>query len=298
MKSMVQLSALSLLLAIGGTALATEEPGAGSTAEVAQGTLPFSDQPDTFARPEPLFPLLGDKARARGRELPPPFGVMVVTNWMDSDWKFTRASVGLDANPGVVLDAAQNATMDLQIKTTGLKADLWVLPFLDLMVGAGTVDVDAQLGLRDIPLDLNTRGDAIVPMEFGGSYYSFGGVLAGAYQRFYAACDFNWLKTELDGDADLSSDGFWTFTAAPKIGYNAGLSQVYLGARYISKNENFKGTVPLPSGNDLTFDVNVETESWAANFGMRTVLRQRWELLMESAMGKRYQITGGVGYRW
>ena len=99
-------------------------------------------------------------------------------------------------------------------------------------------------------------------------------------------------------NASLSADGFWTFTAAPKVGYNAGLSQVYVGARYISKNERYKGTVPLPSGNDLTFDVNVKTDSWVGNFGIRTVIRQHWELLMESALGKRYQITGGLGYRW
>lgn len=244
------------------------------------------------------FPLLADKARARGRELPPPFGVMLVTNWMDSDWRFTHAAVGISDNPGVTLDAAENATMDLQVSTTGLKADMWLLPFLDLMVGYGTVDVDAQLGLRDIPLAIGTRGDAIVPMDFGGTYYSFGGVFAGAYNRFYGACDFNWLKTRLDGDASLSSDGFWTFTAAPKLGYNAGLSQVYVGARYISKNENFQGTVALPSGNNMSFDVNVETNTWAANFGIRTIMLKHWEILMESSIGQRYQITGGIGYRW
>ncbi|MGH8493528.1 MAG: hypothetical protein ACRERR_10575 [Moraxellaceae bacterium] len=288
-----------VMLLIGSQADAVEAGVVVAASDAQAAVMPFSDEPDTHSRSEqPLFPIWADKARASGRELPPPMGVMVLTNWMDSDWKFTSATVGISDNPGVELDAAQNATMDLQVKTNGVKGDLWVLPFLDVMVGFGTVDVDAQLGLRDIPLDLNTQGDAIVPMNFSGSYYSFGGVLAGAYQRFYAACDFNWLKTHLDGDASLSSDGFWTFTAAPKIGYNAGLSQVYVGARFISKNENFRGTVGLPNGNDMSFDVNVETKSWAGNFGIRTVMRQHWELLMESSIGQRYQITGGVGYRW
>lgn len=268
-----------------------------------QGTLPFSSEPDTYQRSEQrLFPLMNEKMREgikkRGKEIPPPLGVMFITNWMDSDWKFTSAAVGISDNPGIQLDAAQNATMDLQIQTNGVKADLWVFPFLDLMVGLGHVNVDAQLGLKDIPLSIGTTGDAIVPMTFGGDYYSFGGVLAGAYKRFYAASDFNWLKTKLQGDASLASDGFWTFTAAPKIGYNAGLSQVYVGARYISKNQRFKGTVPLSNGNDMAFDVNVKTNTWAGNFGIRTVIRKHWEILMESAIGQRYQITGGVGYRW
>ena len=273
-------------------------------AQEAQGVMPFSGEPDTYQRPEKrIFPLLGEKAKARGKQLPPPFGVMAITNWMDSDWQFMSASVGLGGSNPISLDAAANATMDLQIQTNGVKADLWVLPFLDLMAGVGRVDADVQLGLRDIPLYFDVGngfvlGDAIIPMEFTGEYYSFGTVIAGAYKRMYGAMDMSWVKTRLGGNASLSADGFWTFTAAPKFGYNAGLSQVYIGARYISKNERYKGTVNLPSGNPLTFDVEVNTDSWVGNFGIRTIIRNRWEILMESAMGKRYQITGGVGYRW
>jgi len=270
-----------------------------------QGVMPFSNETDTHQRSEKrLFPLLGDKARARGKDMPPPFGVMYLTNWMDSDWRFQSATVGLGNSPHINLDAAANATMDLQVQTNGVKADLWVLPFVDLMVGFGHVNVDADLGLRNIPVDYDpvgsqtTYADAIIPMNFSGDYYSLGTVLAGAYQRFYGAVDMSWVKTKLQGNASLSADGFWTFTAAPKIGYNAGLSQVYVGARYLSKNERYKGTVPLASGQDLAFDVEIETDSWVGNFGIRSVIRKHWEILMESAIGKRYQITGGIGYRW
>jgi hypothetical protein len=278
-----------------------------------QGTIPFTNQPDTYDRGEHrTFPLLGDKARARGKELPPPFGVMYITNWMDSDWEFKSAAVSLDGSHPVSLDAAQNATMDLQVQTNGVKADMWLFPFLDVMAGFGKVNVDVNLGLRDIPLYFDpgnaagplqhdpgfVYGDKIVPMKFGGDYYTFGGVLAGGYKRFYGAVDMSAVKTTLQGSASLSADGFWTYTAAPKIGYNAGLSQIYVGARYLSKNEHYKGTVPLASGSNLGFDVKIKTSSWVGNFGLRTVIRKHWEILMESALGTRYQITGGVGYRW
>src|SRR4051812_28161221 len=87
-----------------------------------QGTLPFSSEPDTFQPPaERIFPLFKDKLQGRERELPPPFGVMAITNWMDSDWEFQSAAVSLANSPYVNLDAAANATMDLQIQTTGVK---------------------------------------------------------------------------------------------------------------------------------------------------------------------------------
>jgi hypothetical protein len=263
-----------------------------------QGTLPFSSEPDTYERSnERIFPLLRDKLnlKEREKELPPPFGVMYLTNWMDSDWEFQSAEITLrDGGTPVSIDAAQGATMDLQIQTNGAKADLWVLPFLNLMVAAGRVDVDVQLGLQDVPVDVDivgsevSRGDLIVPMNFSGDYYSFGGVLAGAYKRLYGAVDMSWVKTSLEGDASLSADGFWTFTAAPKFGYNAGLSQVYVGARYISKNERYQGNVVLPSGDNMGFDVKIKTDSWSPNFGVRTVIREHWEILMESSIGARH----------
>jgi hypothetical protein len=293
-------------------ACAAEAAAPAASPSATQGTMPFSDQPDTYERPKKrLFPIMSDKMEEniakRGNTLPPPFGVMYITNWMDSDWKFQSASVSLGNSPYIDLDAAENATMDLQVQSNGGKADLWLFPFLDLMIGAGKVDVDAQLGLRDIPISYTpgigggttVRGDAIIPMKFDGNYYSIGGVLAGAYKRFYGAVDFSWVKTDFNsGDASLSTSGFWTFTAAPKFGYNAGLSQIYIGARYISKNEHYTGTVPLASGHPLSFDVKISTDSWVGNFGLRTVIREHWEVLMESAIGTRYQITGGFGYRW
>jgi hypothetical protein len=83
-----------------------------------------------------LFPLFADKLRLKERKmvLPPPYGVMVLTNWLDSDWEFTSASVSLHGSPYINLPAAENATMDLQSATSGMKADVWILPFLDFMV--------------------------------------------------------------------------------------------------------------------------------------------------------------------
>jgi hypothetical protein len=275
------------------------------SALVQKGTVPFSDEPDVSYEKKHIFPLLQEKlSHEHLRRLPPPYGVMLIGNWLQSDWRFDSAAISLGGSNPISLDAAANATMNLRISTKGVKPDLWLLPFLDVMVNFGDVDVDAELGLRDIPLDYDpvggnyTNGDAIIPMTFGGRYYGFGIVPAFGWRHFYGAADITWIKTDLDGSADLSASGFWTFSAAPKVGYNAGLSQLYVGMRYISKNEHYAGTVDLPSGNPLGFDVKISTDSWSANAGMRTIIQGHWEVIMESGFGRRYQITGGVGYRW
>lgn len=293
------LALISLVLCTAASALAQD-----STA-IVRGDVPFTNVPDTMYVKKAMFPLWMEKVRARGMagKLPPPYGIMLINNWMASDWRFISAAVSLGGSNPISIDAAANATMELDINTRGIKGDIWVLPMLDVMVGYGEVDVDAQLGLRDIPVAFDvgsgyTYADAIIPMDFTGTYYSVGGVAAGAYKHLYAAVDFNWLKTSLNGDASLSADGFWTFTAAPKFGYNAGLSQLYIGARYISKNEHYTGTVDLPSGNPLGFDVRITTDTWAPNAGMRTIIHNEWEFLLEVAGGRRHQITVGAGYRW
>jgi len=278
-----------------------EEPATATPSATPSSAASTQEQPAE----KRLFPLFADKLRLKERKytLPPPYGIMGITNWMDSDWEFTSASVSLEGSPYINLPAAEKATMDLQTTATGLKADVWVLPFLDFMVGGGKLDVDASLGLIDIPISWSptggvVRGDKIVPMKFAGDYYSVGFVIAGAYKAFYGALDMSWVKTKLEGDASLSEEGFWTLTASPKVGYNTGHTQFFIGARYISKNEHFVGTVDLASGQTLGFDVTVKTDSWSPIFGIRTIVREHWELLMECSLGVRHQITGGVGYRW
>lgn len=123
----------ALLIALAAPALAAD------SLAVAKGTIPISEQPDTAYVKRHIFPLWQEKVRARGlgRELPPPYGVMLLDNWMDSDWRFQSAAVSLGGSNPITIDAASNATMDLNIHTRGVKADLWFLPFLLVRFRAG-----------------------------------------------------------------------------------------------------------------------------------------------------------------
>src|SRR4051812_2633735 len=110
-------SFLALSLAAAGRA---EEPAAtAGAADKSAVTVP-----DT---PPPLFPLMTDRMREkigeRARQLPPPYGVMALANWLDSDWDFISASISLSDSPYINIPAGETATMKLQSSTQGLKAD-------------------------------------------------------------------------------------------------------------------------------------------------------------------------------
>src|SRR6478752_3596665 len=154
-KSFCLLGVLAIALVTAGRA---EEPAAAPDAP------PSSDVPATTEpAKEHFFPLFAEKLRMKERkfELPPPYGVMALTNWLDSDWKFTSASVSLEGSPYINLPAAEKATMDLQSSTTGVTADVGILPFLDFRVGGGRVDVDANLGLIDTPISYSPIGGVV-----------------------------------------------------------------------------------------------------------------------------------------
>src|SRR4029453_6200815 len=121
------------LLAATGVALAQDST-------VVRGTIPMSDEPDVAYPGKHFFPLWQDKLTPEQmRKLPPPYGIMALTNWLQSDWEFKSASIALGGSNPISLDAAEDATMQLEITTTGIKPDVWVLPFLDVMFNVGRV---------------------------------------------------------------------------------------------------------------------------------------------------------------
>jgi hypothetical protein len=253
-----------------------------------------------------VFPLMKELVKDRPN-IPPPYGVAVVANWGDTDWQFTSASVGInDAN--VPAEFAANSSANIGISTVGAKADIWVLPFLNAFFVVGQAQADNQLLFRGAPLKVIppgigqpaqvVRGDVIVDFDMEGTFYTFGGVLTGGYKKFFATVDFSATRTNFGHKDAVTSDQSATYSVAPRVGYVVGLSQVWLGGRYFDYSTQFVGAIPIPSGPQFTFDVNLKTVSWNFTAGMRSVLKEHWEVMLEAGVGARHMITGSVGYRW
>jgi hypothetical protein len=71
-----------------------------------------------------------------------------------------------------------------------------------------------------------------------------------------------------------------------------------LGGRYLDYSTHYYGNIPIPSGQNFAFDVGLKTASWNYSGGIRTVLQEHWEMLIEVGAGERHMITSTVGYRW
>jgi hypothetical protein len=253
-----------------------------------------------------FFPLMKELVKDRPN-LPPPYGVSVVANWIDSEWKFTSASVGIN-DPNVPVEAASNCSASIPVTTVGAKGDIWVLPFLNVFFTAGNANASNQLFLRGVPIKFIppslgqpaevVRGDVIVDFMLSGSYYTFGGVIAGGYKKFFSSVDLSATQNNFGKKDLVKSEQSWTYSAAPRVGYVIGLSQVWVGGRYFNFSTHYAGVVPIPTGQQFSFDVKLKTAAWNLTGGMRTVLKQHWELLLESGFGGRHVMIGSVGYRW
>jgi hypothetical protein len=279
---------------------------AGATGAAAQDASPTAAPAQEPAKKPSLFPLMQDLIKDRP-EVPPPYGAALIANWLDSDWRFLSATVGID-DVNVPVEAATNCSANIRVTTTGPKLDLWVLPFLNVFGSAGIVSADNQLILRGVPVGFRppgvgqpaevVRGDVVVDFDLDGEFYTAGIVLAGGYKKFFASTDFTASNTEFGHGDQVEADQSHTYSAAVRAGYVVGYSQVWAGGRYINNSSHYRGSSQIPTGHLFSFDVELETATWNMSAGMRTVLQKHWEVLLETGFGDRHMITGSVGYRW
>lgn len=260
-----------------------------------------SDTPSADESPKRLFPLLQNLVADRPN-LPPPYGVALMSSWIDSDWHFQTATVGID-DINVPVEIAKDCDIHIRSLTVGVKGDIWILPFFNVFGVVGKVQADNQLVLRNVPVDWDpgngtTRSDVVVDFDLDGEYYTAGCVFAGGYRNFFGSVDLSITATDFGHTSSVTSDQDAAFSTAPRIGYATGLTQIWVGARYINASSSYTGATTLANGHRFTFDVDLDTAEWNLDLGMRTVLQKHWEVMLNSGIGDRHMIMASVGYRW
>lgn len=102
-------------------------------------------RPSAYKRTFPLMKdLTGDKA------LPRPLGIAASVYWQKQDYDVTSAIIEIGDLRIIEVDTSGiDAKIDSQ--SIGIKADLWVLPFLNLYAGLGTSQTEADIFIRNAP---------------------------------------------------------------------------------------------------------------------------------------------------
>ncbi|HCM62349.1 MAG TPA: hypothetical protein DIT05_07345 [Morganella sp. (in: Bacteria)] len=272
-----------------------------------------------------ILPIWGDEARARGYDIPEPFGVGY--NYMNLRQDIVVDKIGfiMPTQPdlgglltidGINIDAGHTREKS---ETHMLKLDSWVFPFMNVYglygktkgkshttLAGGSVDIRDYLG-NPHNLDLNSviKGKPF-DLDFEGKTYGAGMTLAGGYEQFFGTVDFNYTKTNLDIlDGDIKA-----LVISPRVGYEFVFSpliagqgntklQVWTGAMYQDITQRFKGDISglnlaLPDGmeglipGDMKFDVEQHlAHKWSNLVGARLEVTRNFNIISEVGFNNR-----------
>lgn len=265
-----------------------------------------------------ILPIWGDEARARGYDIPEPFGIGY--NYMNLRQDIVVDKIGFimpkNEDFGNALKIEAGHTRE-KSETHMLKLDSWVFPFMNIYglygktkgkshttLAGGSVDfgggsiVGLDGLLKDQPFDL----------DFEGKTYGAGMTLAGGYEQFFTTVDINYTKTNLDIlDGDIKA-----VVISPRVGYEFIFSpliagqgntklQVWTGAMYQDITQRFKGDISglsLPPkfqgminelhDPDMKFDVKQHlAHKWSNLAGARLEVTRNFNIISEVGFNNR-----------
>ena len=263
-------------------------------------THPISKDAEGPAERKRVLPFL--QHLARGVELPKPFGVGVSGAWQYNPYSITSVKLSLGTDP--LVDASPDGIdADILATALGVKADLWLFPFLNLYVAYGDIDVDTLITLRNIPVAPGTppplppppvMGDAILDLGFEGNYLSTGGAFAFGYKDFFLTLEGTYIDSDLSPDGNsYDSSKFTTIRTGIRGGFNYYGTAVWLGALEQKSDQRYTGSI-----GGINFDVTIDTADWSGLIGIQRTMNKTWDVVFEGQFGKRKGAVVTITYRF
>ena len=137
------------------------------------------------------FPIWGRKAIERGFDLPYPVGLSVNLVYANQNIDITDLGLSTGDNPTQPIQIVQFKEVKAPVYTGNLRADLWVLPFLNVYVLGGTAWVTTDVTLSE-PVEFNTV------VEQSGYYAGLGMTATMGIKHNWLAFDINWSWTQTE----------------------------------------------------------------------------------------------------
>src|SRR5262245_60884705 len=207
-----------------------------------------------------FLPLMSGLATSRGIELPLPFGVGVVYYHLDRDIEIKDVRVGRNGAPPRSVSEFAVLSATSNVENVNLKADAWILPFVNVYVIAGMVFNDSQTSIDVtipgiLPSSPPRTIHSEVPTTIEGDVEGVGMTVAGGYPPYFLVVDVNAAQANLGFDDELqatvvSTRAGWTGDVRGRT------TQTWLGATYWDTFATPTGSVVDPDGGTLQFEVD------------------------------------------
>jgi hypothetical protein len=257
------------------------------------------------------LPIFGRELAERGYVFPKPFGATMFSVYNEQVNIITDISVALGIGGPPPPD---KPLVDLPFVTIGetisyttntqFKLDTWILPFLNIFVGKGTVNGHADLTVR-IDLDdflpppvcnpANPCGTVDIPFspKINGQVVTLGGNFIYAREPWFTGLNLSYTTTTNEDRTDITNT-----TAGLRAGrfwvVNRGLTiTAYGGATYMKSDDIIDGVTQapgtLPGGQTLDVRYRVRQtnrDRWAAVAGLSFDVKRNVGVQIEGTYGR------------
>ena len=145
------------------------------------------------------LPIYGQEVRKMGYDLPKPFGVSFINMYQQTRFYMTGISLDKVNGKDSVGDISKFFQEDTKYENSTyaalVKADMWVLPFLNfsLLVGGTSTATDINLDICVVPALGCKAGDIIIPINTNSLLYGAGATIGGGIGNFFASVDFQYM---------------------------------------------------------------------------------------------------------
>jgi hypothetical protein len=279
---------------------------------------------NTFAGLCDGLPFYKSEAKAQGYDLPLGCGLSVIYNHLDEEIAVDGIRLisndkdkqaGLDTAIGFSGLDIEEITID--VDTTILRFDVWLLPFLNVYAlggeTKGTADVTVNIGNPGAfptpegqpPLESNYQ----FQVDFEGDTLGLGLTFAYGVENFFLTADINYSQT----DVDVLDENATALVSSLRFGYDF-QNNLRVWAGFL--NEDIEETVvgPVPDGlippeilgalaqNNLQID-EFETDTRAATsisniLGLQYTVNENWNVGLEGAFGDRSGWLAQLNFRF
>jgi hypothetical protein len=278
------------------------------------------DQPeDKTETAEPitrLVPILGEQVRAKGFDLPLPFGVGTNLVLMDQGIDVRNLQIGISA-PNLDVSGVRFSNTRAHDRANTARLDMWLLPFANIYGLFGYINGEAELDVNvpAISIDLPNIGNipisdaqtAKLNIDYNGTTYGGGLTLAGGYKNFFGSLDANYTYSNID----VANSEIKTYTISPRLGILVdpdaieGSLAFWVGAMYMDYKQTVTDSIDLntlspalPSV-ELDFEIDIKNEHpWNFLFGGQWEITKRWHFMAEGGIGDRKQFITSLFFRF
>lgn len=271
-----------------------------------------------------MFPIWGAEVRKRGFDLPLPYGISLSYRDQINELNFTSFEINGSKGFEAIFDPnASNG--DIHSKTPVIRADVFVLPFMNVFAVLGKAEASAQLRIapselvNDVNDIVNTIKDNYcsglggyfsaeecanfspsqlpdyipLPLELEVTTAGLGTTLAAGYKNFFGTVTATYTQSV----SEVAGTATDALVISPMVGYQYPQyrARLLLGAEYQDLAASMEGSLSP----DFNYNIGITTEKWAWVIGAHKELSDHFDAaIMYSEGDQREAWTLNLGYRF